>query len=325
MAAFQLVVGRLADVVQQAAAAGQVAVQADLFGHHAGEERHFDRVPQHVLAVAGAEVQPAEQVDRPSRAGRGRRLPARPPRRASGCAARSPSAFRRRSPRSARGWMRPSAISLLSDMPGDLAADRVEAADDHHAGRVVDDHVDAGGLLEGADVAPFAADDPALHFVAGDVDGAGGGLGRVGGGVALHGGEQHLARLLLDRLRPSASRACRMIEPISCVQLLLERVEQPLAWLRPGDRPLSWCSVCRCMSSSLPSSSLRRLASSSRSASLPLVGFDHLLLLAELRRPAGSSGVLPLVERAARARAAPGGSERAAPFPFGLDLRWPAP
>ena len=40
-----------------------VAVQADLFGHHAGQERHFDRVPQHVLAVAGAEPQPAQQVD----------------------------------------------------------------------------------------------------------------------------------------------------------------------------------------------------------------------------------------------------------------------
>ena len=83
------------------------------------------------------------------------------------------------------GWMRPSAISLFERQPGDLAADRVEAADDHHARRVVDDHVDAGGLFEGADVAPFAADDPALHFVVGNIDRAGGGFGRVGGGVAL--------------------------------------------------------------------------------------------------------------------------------------------
>ena len=84
------------------------------------------------------------------------------------------------------GWMRPSAISLLSEMPGDLAADRIEAADDHHAGRVVDDDVDAGRFFEGADVAPFAADDAALHFVAGNIDGAGRGFGRVGGGVALN-------------------------------------------------------------------------------------------------------------------------------------------
>ncbi len=103
--------------------------------------------------------------------------------------------------------MRPSAISLLSDMPGDLAADRVEAADDHHARRVVDDHVDAGRLFEGADVAPFAADDPALHFVAGNIDRAGRGFGRVRRGVALHAGEQHVARLAVARFRPSASRA----------------------------------------------------------------------------------------------------------------------
>ena len=33
------------------------------FGHRAGDERHFDRVPQHVLAVAGAIVEPTEQID----------------------------------------------------------------------------------------------------------------------------------------------------------------------------------------------------------------------------------------------------------------------
>ena len=63
MAAFGVVVGRFADVVQQAGAAGQVGVHAHFFGHHAGDERHFDRMPQHVLAVARAVVQPAEQVD----------------------------------------------------------------------------------------------------------------------------------------------------------------------------------------------------------------------------------------------------------------------
>ena len=49
--------------------------------------------------------------------------------------------------------------------PGDLAADRVEARQDDRLGRVVDDQVDAGGLLEGPDVAALAADDPALHLV----------------------------------------------------------------------------------------------------------------------------------------------------------------
>ena len=83
--------------------------------------------------------------------------------------------------------MRPSWISFFERQPGDLAADGVEAADDHHARRVVDDHVDAGRFFEGADVAPFAADDPALHFVVGNVDRAGRGFGRVLRGVALDG------------------------------------------------------------------------------------------------------------------------------------------
>ena len=55
---------------------------------------------------------------------------------------------------------------LLQADAGDLAAHRIEAADDHHARRVVDDHVHAGRLLEAADVAPLAADDAALHVVA---------------------------------------------------------------------------------------------------------------------------------------------------------------
>ena len=54
---------------------------------------------------------------------------------------------------------------LREGQAGDLAAHRVEAADDHRLGRVVDDQVDARGLLEGADVAPLAADDAALHLV----------------------------------------------------------------------------------------------------------------------------------------------------------------
>ena len=79
--------------------------------------------------------------------------------------------------------------------PGGLAADVVEGADDDHAGRVVHDHVHAGGLLEGADVAALAADDAALHVVGGDVHGADGGVGGVLGGVALDGGRQDLAGL----------------------------------------------------------------------------------------------------------------------------------
>ena len=96
---------------------------------------------------------------------------------------------------------------LVQRHSGDFAAHGVEAADDDHARRVVDDHVDAGGLFEGADVAAFAADDAALHFVVGNIDRAGGRFGRVAGGVALNGGDQNFARFGLADFRPSCVRA----------------------------------------------------------------------------------------------------------------------
>ena len=71
---------------------------------------------------------------------------------------------------------------------------------DDRLGGVVDDQVDAGRLLERADVAALAADDPALHLVAGQVDDGDGVLGGVVGGDALHRGDDDLAGLLLGLL-----------------------------------------------------------------------------------------------------------------------------
>ena len=64
------------------------------------------------------------------------------------------------------GWMRPSCDQLLERQLRDLAPHAVERGQDDRRGRVVDDEVDAGDVLERADVAPLAADDPALHVVA---------------------------------------------------------------------------------------------------------------------------------------------------------------
>ena len=75
----------------------------------------------------------------------------------------------------------------LDGQAGDLAADGVEARQDDRLGRVVDDDVDAGGHLQGPDVAALAADDPALHVVAGQVDDRDRRLDDVLGGRALDG------------------------------------------------------------------------------------------------------------------------------------------
>src|SRR5436305_1254514 len=51
-----------------------------------------------------------------------------------------------------------------------LTADAVERRQDDGLRRVVDDEVDAGEMLEGANVAALAADDPALHVVGRELD-----------------------------------------------------------------------------------------------------------------------------------------------------------
>ena len=50
---------------------------------------------------------------------------------------------------------------------GDLPSDGIEARKDDDFGRIVDDEFDAGRVLDGADVAPLAADDARLHVVVG--------------------------------------------------------------------------------------------------------------------------------------------------------------
>ena len=135
------------------------------------------------------------------------------------------------------GWMRPSAMSLVERQAGDLAADGVEARQHDGLGGVVDDQVDAGRLLEGPDVAALAADDPALHLVAGEMDDGHGVLGRVVGGDALHRGDDDLARLLLRLVAgPSLDRAGELDRVV--LGLLADRLEQHALRVlggQPGD------------------------------------------------------------------------------------------
>ncbi len=70
--------------------------------------------------------------------------------------------------------------------PSNFAADGIEGTDDYDARRIVDNHVDTRRFFESANVPAFATDDAAFHFVAGDVDRAGRGLGGVGSGEALN-------------------------------------------------------------------------------------------------------------------------------------------
>ena len=132
------------------------------------------------------------------------------------------------------GWMRPSESSFSSVMRAisrrtPSKPDRITAF-----GRVVDDEVDAGEVLEGADVAALAADDAALHVVGGQLDDGHGRLGRVAGGEALHDDGEDVAHaavgVALGLLLDLAHEAGGVV-----ADLVLELLEQELLGLRGGE------------------------------------------------------------------------------------------
>ena len=90
--------------------------------------------------------------------------------------------------------MRPSAISRSIAWRATSRRNGSKRREDDRAGRVVDDQLDAGGGLERADVASFAADDPPLHVVARQIDDRDGGFDGVLGGAALDGVGDDLLR-----------------------------------------------------------------------------------------------------------------------------------
>ncbi len=85
------------------------------------------------------------------------------------------------------GWMRPSAMSRSIAC---LAISRrygIEAGEDDGARRVVDDEIDAGRQLQGADVPPLPTDDASLQIVARQIDDRHRRLDRMLRGAALDG------------------------------------------------------------------------------------------------------------------------------------------
>ena len=187
--ALDLLVDRLADVVQQAGAARQLDVEPELAGHDAGEEADLDRVRQQVLRVRRAELEPA---DRAHQLGmhlvqaevEHRLLAGVLTVRLDLVGALGHDLL------DARGMDAPVGDEPRQRQLGDLAPQRIEAADDDRLGRVVDDEVDARRRLERADVATLAADDAPLEIVRRQRHHRDGALGDVLAGVALDGGAE---------------------------------------------------------------------------------------------------------------------------------------
>src|SRR5262245_3261153 len=167
--ALHFAIDRLADVVDERGADRDVRVEADLLRHDAGEARDFGGVREHVLAVAGAELQAAHQpqdvgmqIVQPELEGdRGAFL------------AHLLVGFVLHLLHDLLDAGRVNAAvgdEPLDRLLGDLAAVRIETGEDDRTRRVVDDQVDPGGELEGADVAALASDDAALQVVTREID-----------------------------------------------------------------------------------------------------------------------------------------------------------
>ena len=163
--ALHLAVDRLADVVQEGGAHGDMGVEAHFPRHDAGEPRDFGGVREHVLAVARAELQPSHQAEN----FRVQVVQAK-------LECDGPALFARflvgfvfdllHDLLDARGVNAAVGDEFFNRLLGHLAPVRIEARQDDRTRRVVHDEVDAGGELEGADVSALAPDDAALEIVA---------------------------------------------------------------------------------------------------------------------------------------------------------------
>src|SRR5579859_1578762 len=77
---------------------------------------------------------------------------------------------------------------------GNFASYWIETRKRHGFRRVIDDEIDARGILERTDVAPFSTDDPRLHLLVWQGDDRDGGLHRLFRCVALNRGDDHVSR-----------------------------------------------------------------------------------------------------------------------------------
>ena len=193
MRPFDLVCHRLAEVVQQRGALGHLHARADLRRHDAREMHDLERVLEDVLAVARAIAQapedlhellvelPAVRLEDPLLPGLHDRVLDLRLRGVIGVFDAS--------------RVNPAVLDQLRERePCDLAPDAVERGQHDRLRRVVDDEVDAGEMLERADVAPLPADDPTLHVVGGELDDGHGRLGGVARRDALQGVGDEIAR-----------------------------------------------------------------------------------------------------------------------------------
>ena len=169
MRSLDLVRHRLAEIVQQRRALRRLHRRLDLGRHDPGELDDLERVLEDVLAVARAVAEPAEDLHELLVDLAAVRLVDR-------LLACLPDVLVELGLREVVHLLDPRRMDapvldqLEEGHPRDLAPDAVERREHDGVRRVVDDEVDAGQVLERADVPALAADDPALHVVGRKLD-----------------------------------------------------------------------------------------------------------------------------------------------------------
>ena len=193
VAALDLVVDGLAQVVEKTCALGDRNVGTQLGGDEPRDVGDLDGVLQHVLAVARAVFHAAEQlddlgvetVDVRFEGGALTLLTDGVVDLLLGLGDHLLNA----------GGMDAAVLNELFERQSrHLAADRVKAGYGDGFGRIVDDQIAARERFDGADVAALAADDAALHLVVRQGNDRDGHFARVVGGAALDGRADDLAR-----------------------------------------------------------------------------------------------------------------------------------
>ena len=175
MAALDLMVKGLADIMQQACAACQLNVHAKLASHQAGQPCHFQRMAQHILAVAGAILQAADQLDQIGM----QAVDTKVHHSLFALALHLNFQF---AAALIHGFLNAGRVDTaigdqaLQGHAGHFTAGLVKAGKGDGFRRIINNEVTASGSFQSADVAALAANDAALHLVRGQRHHADGGF-----------------------------------------------------------------------------------------------------------------------------------------------------
>ena len=175
MAALDLMIKGLADIMQQACAACQLNVHAKLASHQAGQPCHFQRMAQHILAIAGAILQAADQLDQIGM----QAVDTKVHHSLFALALHLNFQF---AAALIHGLLNAGRVDTaigdqaLQGHAGHFTAGLVKAGKGDGFRRIVNNEVTASGSFQSADVAALAANDAALHLVRGQRHHADGGF-----------------------------------------------------------------------------------------------------------------------------------------------------